>query len=70
MRRLYTHRRPSLNDRRDTRRFILIITLIALAACILLAALFAPAKVPLHVLWPPIIALITVAVRLYLRPPR
>lgn len=65
MRRLLTARRTR-DDRRDARRFTLIVTLVALAAAILLAALIAPSGFPLHILWPPVIALITVAVRLYL----
>lgn len=70
MRRSITPRRPSTSDRRDARRFTLIVALIALAAAILLAALVAPGAIPLQVVWPPVIALISVAVRLYLGPRR
>jgi hypothetical protein len=63
-------RRRASCDRRDARRFALIIALITLAAVILLAALIAPGAIPLSTVWPPVIALIAVAVRLYLRPQR
>lgn len=66
MRRPITPRRPSTSDRRDARRFTLIVALIALAAAILLAALISPAAIPLQVVWPPVITLLTMAVRLYL----
>ncbi len=61
-------RRPSLHDRRDARRFTLLVALIALAAVVLLAALIAPGAIPLNVLWPPMIALLTEAVRRYMGP--
>lgn len=61
-------RRPSARDQRDARRFALILALITLAAVILLATLIAPNTIPLSTVWPPVIALIAVAVRLYLRP--
>lgn len=70
MRRPIPPRCPSPSDRRDARRFTLIVALIALAATILLSALVAPGAIPLPVVWPPVITLITVAVRLYLQPKR
>lgn len=70
MRRPTTPRRSSMSDRRDARRFTLIVALIALATAILLVALIAPGAIPLPVVWPPVIALVTGAVRLYLRPRR
>ena len=66
MRRPITPRRPSTSDRRDARRFTLIVALIALAATILLVTLVAPGAIPFSIVWPPVITLITVAVRLYL----
>ena len=66
MRRPITPRRHSTSDRRDARRFTLMVALITLAATILLVALVAPGVIPLTLLWPPVITLITVAVRLYL----
>ena len=61
-------RRPSLHDRRDARHFTLVVALIALAAVVLLAALIAPSTIPLNVLWPPMITLLTEAVRRYMGP--
>lgn len=66
MRRPITPRGHSTSDRRDARRFTLIVALIALAATILLVALIAPGTIPLPIVWPPVVTLITVAVRLYL----
>ena len=66
MRRPITPRRHSTSDRRDARRFTLIVALIAQAATILLATLIAPGAIPFTSVWPPMITLITVAVRLYL----
>ncbi len=65
MRRSRTPRRPSQDDQHDARRFTLIVALITLAATIILAALIAPGAIPLNVLWPPLIALLTEAVRPY-----
>ena len=59
-------RQQSPNDQRETRRYTLLIALIALAAVLLLAALITPSAIPLAVLWPPVIALLTEAVRRYL----
>ena len=59
-------RQQPRNDQRETRRYTLLIALIALAAVLLLAALIAPGAIPLAVLWPPMIALLTEAVRRYL----
>ena len=59
-------RQQPRNDQRETRRYTLLIALIALAAVLLLAALIAPGAIPLTVLWPPMIALLTEAVRRYL----
>jgi fatty acid desaturase len=70
MRQPRSSRRPEPRDQRDARRFTLILALITLAAVILLATLIAPSTIPLSTVWPPVIALITVAVRLYLRPQR
>lgn len=61
-------RRPAPCDQRDARRFTLILALITLAAAILLATLIAPSTITLATVWPPVIALIAVAMRLYLRP--
>jgi len=61
-------RQQSRNDQRETRRYTLLIALIALAAVLLLAALITPSAIPLAVLWPPVIALLTEAVRGYLGP--
>ena len=59
-------RQQPRNDQRETRRYTLLIALIALAAVLLLAVLIAPGAIPLTVLWPPMIALLTEAVRRYL----
>ncbi len=61
-------RQQSPNDQRELRRYTLLIALIALAAVLLLAALITPSAIPLAVLWPPMIALLTEAVRRYLGP--
>ena len=61
-------RQQPRNDQRETRRYTLLIALIALAAVLLLAALITPSAIPLTVLWPPMIALLTEAVRRYLGP--
>lgn len=66
MRRPIPPRCPSPSDRRDARRFTLIVALIALAATVLLVALVAPGTIPFTIVWPPMITLITVAVRMYL----